>query len=109
MLQIVRLVTVLSGFTALAFAESWSGTLVDVMCKAKNVSGHTRQCALSERCSGSGFGIALANDTFLKFDTAGSAKAHAILKASQKEKDLMINVTGALKDGVIQVETIEFQ
>ena len=29
--------------TAMAMADSWSGTLVDVMCKGKDVAAHKRQ------------------------------------------------------------------
>ena len=32
---------------AAASAETWSGTVVDVMCKGKDVAGHTRQCAVN--------------------------------------------------------------
>ena len=40
-------------FSAFAFAETWTGTLVDVMCKGKDLAGHTRNCALG--CAKSGF------------------------------------------------------
>ena len=33
------------GFSALALAESWTGTVVDVMCKGKDLAGHTARPA----------------------------------------------------------------
>jgi len=102
-------------FGALALAatanatETWSGILVDSMCHAKDVSSHTRTCALSPRCSGSGFGLVLSDDKFLKFDEAGNAKALSALKASKKESDLRAKITGTIEGGVIKVETVELQ
>jgi len=50
---------VLSAFAAasslVAFADSWSGTVVDVMCKGKDLAGHTAKCAVS--CSKGGYGL----------------------------------------------------
>jgi hypothetical protein len=88
-------------------AETWNGTLVDVMCKGRDLAGHTRQCALD--CAKSGFGLVLPDGKFLKLDEEGNAKALAALKASNKEKDLKAKVTGTLDQDAIQVETIELQ
>ena len=73
-------------------AETWTGILVDNMCHTKDVGDHTRSCALSDRCAGTGFGLVLKDDTFLKFDAAGSAKALSVLKATKKETDLRAKV-----------------
>jgi hypothetical protein len=35
-----------------AFAETWTGALVDVMCKGKDLSSHTTKCAIG--CAKSG-------------------------------------------------------
>jgi hypothetical protein len=90
-------------------AETWTGILVDVMCHAKDVGDHTRSCALSPRCSSTGFGLVLKDDTFLKFDEAGSAKALSVLKATKKETDLKAKVTGTREGNVVKVEAIELQ
>jgi len=90
-----------------AFAETWSGTVVDVMCKNNDLAGHTRECAIS--CARSGYGIVLADGKFIKFDEHGNAKALAALKASSKDKDLKAKVNGTLKDQVIQVDSIAFE
>lgn len=93
--------------SSFALAESWTGTVVDVMCKKNDLASHTRECALS--CSRSGYGIVLADGKFIKFDERGNARALAALKASTRDKDLKATVTGTLKDDVLQVESIQIQ
>src|SRR5262245_9443286 len=88
-------------------AESWTGTVVDVMCKGKDLANHTAKCAVS--CSKGGYGLVLADGKFVKFDEAGNAKALSSLKATAKEKDLKAKVTGSLDGDVIKVQTIELQ
>lgn len=91
----------------LALGESWTGTVVDVMCKGKDVANHTRQCALS--CAKGGYGLVLSDGKFVKFDEGGNAKTLSKLKAAAKDKDLKAKVTGKLDGDVIQVEAIELQ
>ncbi len=92
-------------FGAMAFAESWNGTIVDSGCKTKDLASHTKQCALG--CAKSGFGVVLADGKFVKFDEAGNAKAVEALNATKKTNDLKGKVTGKLDGDVIKVETIE--
>ena len=94
-------------FSAAAFAETWNGTLVDVMCKDKDPAGHTRKCAIG--CAKSGYGLVLADGSFVKFDEAGNAKALAALKATSKEKDLKAKVAGKLDGDTVQVESVELE
>lgn len=91
-------------FSTLAMAETYKGTLVDVMCKGKDLAGHTRNCALG--CAKSGFAVVLSDGRFLKLDEAGNGKALAALKASTKEKDLKVTVGGKLDGETIQVESL---
>ncbi|MBZ5626728.1 MAG: hypothetical protein LAQ69_49825 [Acidobacteriia bacterium] len=90
----------------LAAAESFSGTVVDVMCRGKDLAGHTRECALT--CAKSGYGMVTAEGKFLKFDEAGNARTLSVLKKATKEKDLKAKVTGMLDGDVLKVESIEF-
>jgi hypothetical protein len=90
---------------ALASAETFSGTVVDVMCKGKDLSGHTRTCAIE--CSKSGFGLVQADGKFLKFDESGNARTLSVLKKSSKDKDLKVKVTGKMDGDVIKVEAVE--
>jgi len=94
-------------FSAAAFAETWTGTVVDVNCKGKDLSSHTRNCAIS--CSRSGYGIVTPDGKFIKFDETGNTKALAALKSSSRDKDLKATVTGSMKDDVIQVDSIDLR
>jgi hypothetical protein len=88
-------------------AADFSGTVVDVMCRGKDLAGHTRECALT--CSKSGYGLVTSDGTFLKFDEAGNARTLTSLKKLSKDKDLKAKVTGTLNGEVLKVQTIEFQ
>ncbi len=92
-------------FSGLACAESWNGTLIDTMCKAKDAAGHTRQCAVG--CAKGGYGLVLSDGKFVKLDEAGNAKALSALKASTRDKDLKAKVSGKMDGDVIQVESID--
>ena len=96
---------------------------MDAMCSSKAevriVSGprleggmivaeaHTRQCALMPECQKSGYGVFTYDNKFLKFDEAGSRKALAALKASKKEDDLKVEVTGEVQGDTIKVATLK--
>jgi len=88
-------------------AESWTGTVVDVMCKGRDLASHTRECAL--QCAKGGFGLVLGEGTFVKFNEAGNARTLAQLKKLDREKDLKAKVSGERKGEVIAVQSIEFQ
>lgn len=91
-----------------AQAESWSGTIVDVMCRGKDLSSHTSKCAVMPNCAKSGFGVVLGDGKFLKFDESGNAMALKRLKAQGvKDKDLKAKVTGSLDGEVIKVEAFD--
>jgi hypothetical protein len=90
-----------------AFAETWNGTLVDVMCKDKDISAHTKNCALS--CAKSGFGLVTSDGKFVKFDEAGNAKALAVLKGTDKDNDLKAKVEGTLDGETVQVSSIAIE
>ena|SRR5258707_947823 len=88
-----------------SFAANWDGTLVDVMCKGKDLASHTKQCALS--CAKSGYGLVTSDGQFYKFDESGNAKALAAIKKTSKDKDLKATVTGAMDGNVIKVDSIK--
>ena len=88
-----------------AFAASWDGTVVDVMCKGKDLASHPKQCALS--CAKSGFGLVTSDGKFYKFDESGNSKALAAIKKTAKDKDLKATVTGAMDGDIIKVDSIK--
>jgi len=102
-----RFVLALSIAGPLAAADSFSGTVVDVMCHGKDLASHTRDCAVM--CSKSGYGLVTADGRFLKFDEGGNARALASLKKLTKDKDLKAKVSGTVSGDVLKVETLEFQ
>jgi hypothetical protein len=101
----LRLFLITSAVCAVASAETFSGTVVDVMCKGKDLASHTRSCALD--CAKSGFGLVQADGKFLKFDESGNARTLALLKKSSKDKDLKMKVTGTVDGEVIKVSAVE--
>jgi|SRR6185295_10548942 hypothetical protein len=107
MKRFVFLTAAASLFSFAAFAETLNGTLVDVMCKDKDLAGHTTKCAVG--CAKGGFGLVLSDGKFVKFDEAGNAKALAALKATSKEKDLKAKVTGTMDGDNLQVQSVEIQ
>jgi hypothetical protein len=92
---------------AVGSAADFTGTVVDVMCRGKDLAGHTRECAVT--CSKSGYGLVTADGKFLKFDESGNARTLAALKKSAKEKDLKAKVAGTLDGDVLKVQAIELQ
>ena len=105
-----RILTV-CGFIAIfggsALAGEWQGHLMDAMCASKmkdKAASHKAKCALS--CAKTGFGLVTADGKFIKFDESGNAKAQEALKATNKDQDLMVRVTGTLDGDTIQVESL---
>jgi len=108
---------------AVASAAQVQGILIDQMCSSKAevriVSGprleggmivaeaHTRECALMPACQKSGYGIFTYENKFLKFDETGSRKALAAIKASKKEDDLKVEVTGEIQGDTMKVASLK--
>ena len=107
MFHMKQFLLALTMLAPLAAADSFSGTVVDVMCRGKDLASHTRECAVT--CSKSGYALVTADGKFLKFDEAGNARALSQLKKLSKEKDLKAKVSGSLSGDVLKVETIDFQ
>jgi hypothetical protein len=113
----------LAGASAVASAAQVQGILIDEMCSSKAevriVSGprleggmivaeaHTRECALMPACQKSGYGVFTYGNKFLKFDEAGSRKALAAIRASKKEDDLKVEVTGEIQGNTIKVASLK--
>jgi len=101
-----RFLLALCVLSPLAAADSFTGTVVDVMCRGKDLASHTRECAVT--CSKSGYGLVTADGKFLKFDESGNARTLSALKKLTKDKDLKAKVSGTLNGDVLKVEAIEF-
>jgi hypothetical protein len=103
----MKLFLFLVSLSGIAAAETWTGTVVDVMCKGRDLASHTRECAIS--CAKSGYGLVLADGKFVKFDETGNMKTLGLLKKSTKDKELKAKVTGTLDGSVIKVDSIDLQ
>jgi hypothetical protein len=106
----LRTFAVASVFTALAVAETWSGSLVDASCTAEKKSG--AECAPTS--STSSFALVLADGKIVKLDAAGNTKAADALKNSadrskdpDKKAAVRASVTGSMSGDMIQVESLE--
>ncbi len=105
--RLLAVAAMLTVFSFVATAGEWGGYLMDAMCAAKmkdKAASHKTKCALS--CAKTGYGIVTADGKYVKFDETGNAKATEALKATAKEHDLKVKVTGTLEGDVIQVESV---
>ena len=104
---LVVLTLLVAGSTA--YATTWTGVpLTDQACSRKvasNPDAHTKSCAL--QCAKSGYGILDSKGNFLKFDKAGNDQALQLLKSTQANDHLRVNVEGEEKDGVLQVKSLK--
>jgi hypothetical protein len=113
----------LAGLAATAPGTSTiRGVIIDKQCSSKaevrvlptGIEGgmivaeaHTRECALMPACQKSGYGVFTYDNKFLAFDEAGNRKALEALKASKKEDDLKIEVTGEIQNDTIKVTSLK--
>ena len=94
-----------------ASAQTWKNVmLIDVMCSKlhrvmTNPPDHPRACILE--CHDDGYGVVLGNGDFLNFDRSGSRLAMDVLRSDDApEQNVRVNVSGKLKNGVIEVQQI---
>ena len=99
-----KLLSISLFFSAAAFADSFSGTIVDSMCKGKDAAAHTAKCAIG--CAKSGYVLVTPDGKTLKLDESGNEKALAALKQTTKEKDLKATVTGSMDGETLKVDSI---
>lgn len=105
----------LAGLCA-AEQKTISGYLMDKACSAdaikkgeKMAKEHGVDCALMDDCVRSGYGVFTSEGNFLPFDAAGNKKAMAALKATKKQNDLRVTVTGDVTGDSIRVATLKIQ
>jgi hypothetical protein len=112
--RILACAGVLTAFAVAASAADIDGILIDKMCSTKAISGgqkaataHDRDCALTEGCQKSGYGVYTTEGKYLTFDDAGNTRAIAALKASKKKDDLKVRVTGDVDGDHIKVSKVK--
>src|SRR6185437_13434207 len=102
-------------FSVLAFAENWSGKLIDANCNDQKEQTKTMSCDASATTTA--FAIDVAGKIY-KLDAAGNTKAAAALRnradrstdpAKPTTGAVTAKVSGTEKDGVITTESVDVQ
>jgi len=108
------LVAALGAGLCAAEQKTLSGYLVDKACSAdtikkgeKAAKEHGVDCALMEDCAKSGYGVLTADGKYITFDAAGNKRAVAALKASKKQNDIKVTVTGDQTGDSVKVATLK--
>jgi len=92
-----------------------SGYLVDAVCAGHHATepgyaaNHTKTCNLMAVCVKSGFSLITPDQKVLKFDDKGNEQALALIKATDKDKDWKVVVTGKLDGETIAVASIALE
>ena len=92
-----------------------SGHLVDGVCARNHatepgyVEKHDKQCQLMDGCIKSGYSLVTADKKVLKFDQKGVETALALIKATDKDKDWKVTVTGKVDGDTIAVDSIKLE
>jgi hypothetical protein len=120
MTLVMRFAALLCFSSALSFAGSWSGHLVDSKCydseernvnptdtltyvdRDKNLEIH--YCSPGSKTKS--FAIVQSDGLNFKFDTAGNAKAAELVRNSGKKSVFVVAVTGELTRNTVKVESI---
>ena len=107
----------LSGFIASAQSrpQTFDGYLVDGVCAGNHatepgyVEKHDKACNLMDGCIKSGFSLVTSDLKVLKFDTKGNEQALALIKATEKDKDWKVTVTGSVEGQTLTVSSIKLR
>ena len=91
------------------------GYLVDAVCAGNHAkepgygAKHSNKCNLMDVCVKSGFSVITPEQSVLKFDAKGNEQALNLIKATDKENDLRVVVTGKVDGQTIAVTSIELE
>jgi hypothetical protein len=111
----VCLLAASSIFSVLAFAENWSGKLIDATCNDQKEQTKAMSCDASETTTA--FAID-AGGKIYKLDAAGNTKAATAMRnradrsanpAKPMTGAVNAKVSGTEKDGMISTESVEVQ
>ena len=106
---------------AQAQATKYDGYLADVLCATrgtaldgadmmKHPEKHTVACLKEPPCVASGFGVLVKGKgdayAYHKFDKKGNELAMQLINKTAKKDALSVEVTGQMKDGIINVDNV---
>jgi len=95
--------------------ETVNGHLIDLRCAAQHAgeagfaADHNKECLLMDKCVKSGYGVLTADNKLIKFDNKGNREALKLIKATDKDKDWKVSVTGKVTGDQIVVASIALQ
>lgn len=101
------------GMAAQSSGQKVSGHLVDTVCAKNHVgeagyaTNHENSCNLHASCIKSGYSVMTADDKVFTLDAKGAEQALALVKTTDKARDLRVTVTGRVDGQTIAVESIE--
>lgn len=107
MKRFVWLLSLLTASAGVTLAESWTGRLVDAICKASSDGENPSWSCAATRTTHL-YAIELPDSKVLNLDAVGNKKVSATLESIQKT-DLRATVTGSLQGQTVKVESIEIQ
>ena len=95
--------------------QTFDGFLVDAVCAGNHatepgyVEKHDKACNLMDGCIKSGFSLVTSDLKVLKFDAKGNEQALALIKATEKDKDWKVTVTGSVEGSTLTVSSIKLR
>ena len=98
-----------------ASSQKMSGYLVDSVCAAGHATepgysaNHDKNCQLMAGCIKSGYSLVTSDNKVFKFDQKGNEQALALIKATDKDKDWRVVVTGKVDGQMIAVSALSLQ
>ena len=115
----MRFLSLLFVASALSFAQSWSGYLVDSGCYSNDLANRNRDQTTADRdmnmvlrqCSPDArtknFALVLPDWSRVTLDAAGNAKAVAMLRNAEKKTPIQVKVTGQRTDHDLKVTSLQ--
>jgi hypothetical protein len=106
MKKVISLAAMFLIVAAVALAQTFSGRLVDAVCKASNEGQDSFTASCGATAQTHLFAIELTDAKVLTLDAAGNEKASNAIKDAKKS-DLRAVVTGSLEGQIVKVDTLE--
>ncbi|QQR58771.1 MAG: hypothetical protein IPG59_04540 [Candidatus Melainabacteria bacterium] len=98
-----------------AEVRKWQGYLIDRQCADAVredldpkvfIQHHTKDCALMPNCRAKGYTL-YSKHKWLNLDKRGGEIAVKVLKGSKRKSGFYVEVTGTLKDKILQTQSIK--
>src|ERR1700754_4678355 len=92
------------------------GYLVDTICaqskaakKPGYAANHDKKCHLMPECIKSGYSLMTADEKVFNFDASGNEQALTLIKATDRDKDWKVVVSGKINGDTIAVTSIALE